>query len=869
MGTTAASVDGIASIGVWTLGVTAGTNTVDVYISGTASRVIFTATGVHDIPADLNMAAGNGQVQVVNTQLTGPLSVTVTDQFGNAVSNATVTFGVTGGGGSLSATSADSDSSGVATLPTLSWTLGTTAGTNTAIAYLNGTTAAVTFTASGIADVAFPANSLITANPTANSANGTATSVISLQLRDVYGNNVTTSESITDVDFNSTRGFLVPDAVYVNNGVYQQVLRAEEGSTQSVTAIVSAQVNSIQVVSTASVAFVTPVLTLGNSSLTANPSVITADGTSTSVISVQLRDQFGNNLNSLIPAPSVALSANEGSLLGSMQNMGNGRYQQILEASLLTVTSVISANVDGSTLGVTAEVYFAPGPATIISIIDGNGQSATVGTAVTQPLTVTVSDSYGHLLDGATVTFAVVNGVGQTTFTSVQTVNGTATLGTWTLGTVSGINSLQVFIADTSTGVTFTAAALPGAPSIIAITDGDNQSAQVSTTLSNPLTVTVSDQYGNLLTGVTVTFAVTLGGGSLSSLSATSVDGTATVSSWQLGSVVGTQRVQAFISGTADSVTFVATGRAIPTPPAPPAPAPEPAPAPVITPTPPPAPVPTLDWNPVGATVTPAGSIIQIGGVTEAATVAPNASRDGLLVRGTQWGVNAQGIEFGGGTAGLLGDRILVVQAGQQVLVSGFGYQPNTVVKVFGYGPVTLLGEITVNAQGSFEASLLVPLAMQVGSGALQVNGFAPNGLVRSTSIGMEIRKPAMEDGTRVITRVFFASKSSELTAKDQQDLADFLAQVPRGAVVSTLFMGFAGPNAKDDAKATGISRNRANNTADYMRSIGLRGDIYTSGEGRSKTNGINGRKVIVKLNYKVVRSVDFGVGELKQMMLG
>ena len=75
--------------------------------------------------------------------------------------------------------------------------------------------------------------------------------------------------------------------------------------------------------------------------------------------------------------------------------------------------------------------------------------------------------------------------------------------------------------------------------------------------------------------------------------------------------------------------------------------------------------------------------------------------------------------------------------------------------------------------------------------------------------------------------------------------------------------------NAKDDVKATGISRLRASNTAEYMRSIGLKGDVYTSGQGRSKVSGENGRKVVVTLNYKVMRSTDFEVGELKQMLLG
>jgi Domain of unknown function (DUF4082) len=94
-------------------------------------------------------------------------------------------------------------------------------------------------------------------------------------------------------------------------------------------------------------------------------------------------------------------------------------------------------------------------------------------------------------------------------------------------------------------------------------TSGDNQTGAAGATLSNPLVVQVKNSAGNPQSGVTVNFAVTSGGGSVSSASAvTNASGQASTI-LTLGAVVGsTQPVTNTVSATAagvGSVIFSAT----------------------------------------------------------------------------------------------------------------------------------------------------------------------------------------------------------------------------------------------------------------------------------------------------------------------
>src|SRR5258706_8908663 len=70
----------------------------------------------------------------------------------------------------------------------------------------------------------------------------------------------------------------------------------------------------------------------------------------------------------------------------------------------------------------------------------------------------------------------------------------------------------------------------------IAINGGNNQSAVVNTTVATAPSALVTDQFGNPVSGTSVTFAIGSGGGSLTGGSqTTNASGIATVGSWKLG----------------------------------------------------------------------------------------------------------------------------------------------------------------------------------------------------------------------------------------------------------------------------------------------------------------------------------------------
>jgi hypothetical protein len=89
----------------------------------------------------------------------------------------------------------------------------------------------------------------------------------------------------------------------------------------------------------------------------------------------------------------------------------------------------------------------------------GASQSATAGTAVATAPAVVVRDAGGNTLPGVTVTFAVTAGGGTVSRPTATTdAQGTASAGTWTLGSAAGTNVLEARIGSV-TPVQFTATA--------------------------------------------------------------------------------------------------------------------------------------------------------------------------------------------------------------------------------------------------------------------------------------------------------------------------------------------------------------------------------------------------------------------------
>ena len=182
-------------------------------------------------------------------------------------------------------------------------------------------------------------------------------------------------------------------------------------------------------------------------------------------------------------------------------------------------------------------------------------QSWTVGTAVSVT-TPTLSGGVGAFT--YSITPALPAGVTFTAATRLLSGTPTAVAASATY-TYTGTDAEGIAASRTFTIVV--AAASLVATSIVHIS-GNNQIDTVGTTLSTHYVVEVRDQNGDALSGITVAFAVTAGGGSLSASSVTTDSSGQAESTLTLGSTTGTNTVTATASGITAPVTFTATATA-------------------------------------------------------------------------------------------------------------------------------------------------------------------------------------------------------------------------------------------------------------------------------------------------------------------
>ena len=129
-----------------TLGHNPATNTVTVSVSGSQQTRAFNAEGIQ-IPKTLEIISGNDQEGLPGAALENPFVVEVRDQTDKPLPGVQVTFSVTSGGGTLSATSVTTDSNGQAESIL---TLGPNPGTNTVTVSVTGSQEGQTVTAEGI-----------------------------------------------------------------------------------------------------------------------------------------------------------------------------------------------------------------------------------------------------------------------------------------------------------------------------------------------------------------------------------------------------------------------------------------------------------------------------------------------------------------------------------------------------------------------------------------------------------------------------------------------------------------------------------------------------------------------------------------------
>jgi lysophospholipase L1-like esterase len=281
------------------------------------------------------------------------------------------------------------------------------------------------------------ANTMISANPASITADGVSTSTLTVQAKDANNNNLTLSSGT--VTMNASAGS-VGSVTDNGNGTYTAILTsAATAGTASITGTIGG--NAIG--HPASVAFIGSV-SAANTTISASPVSIPANGTSTSTLIVQAKDANNSNLNS--SGGAVVLNASVGSV-SSVTDNGNGTYTATLTSATTTGTANVTGTIGGAAIGWPATVTFTDPVSATNTTISASPASITADGVSTSTLTVQAKDANNNNLtsSGGTVTLSTAAGSlsevtdnGDGTYTA--TLTSAATPGTANItGTIGGI----------------------------------------------------------------------------------------------------------------------------------------------------------------------------------------------------------------------------------------------------------------------------------------------------------------------------------------------------------------------------------------------------------------------------------------------
>ena len=221
-----------------------------------------------------------------------------------------------------------------------------------------------------------------------------------------------------------------------------------------------------------------------------------------------------------------------------------------IQSAVVTVTSTAPEEVVEEV--VTADTSGAPSRLTVFS---GDEQIGDVNRRLDEDLTVRVLDRNGRGVESEVVRFRITDGRGRLSPASSRTDDdGFATTtftprsdGTIEVEAVSGNLSPVIFTITTGEP-----------PDAIVLVSGNNQSGRPGAALANPFIVEVIDENDDTVSGVTVAFAVTAGGGTLSATSATTNASGRAQTTLTLGDTPGDNTVAARVTGLT-GITFKAT----------------------------------------------------------------------------------------------------------------------------------------------------------------------------------------------------------------------------------------------------------------------------------------------------------------------
>ncbi len=538
-----------------TLGSGPGTNTVEVSIERIVQTVVFSAEGTAPPePTAPSIVSGDNQTGFTGEALANPFVVEVRDQYDAPMAGVTVTFVVSEGGGSLSTATATTDANGQAE-NTL--TLGSDPGTNSVVVSVEGISRTEVFSAEASLPPPVPtALSIVSGDNQEGVIGEVLTNSFVVEVRDQYGAPiaaVTVTFAVSEGGGSLSSEMVMTDA---DGRAASTLTLGSDAGTNTVEASVEG-ISRTEVFS-AEASLPPPVPTALSIVSGDNQEGVIGEVLKNSFV-VEVRDQYGAPIAEV--TVTFAVSEGGGSLsTATATTDANGRAESTLTLGSSSGTNSVEVSVEGisRTEVFSAEASLPPPVATALSIVSGDNQNGLTGDTLANPFVVEVRDQYDDPMDGIAVTFAVTAGGGSLSATTAMTdANGRAE-STLTLGSEPGTNTVEVSVEGISGAEVFSAEASlpPPVATALSIVSGDNQEGVIREVLTDPFVIEVRDQYDNPMPGVTVTFAVSAGGGSLSSeMVMTDANGQAE-STLTLGSVPGTNNIEVSVEGISE-VTIV------------------------------------------------------------------------------------------------------------------------------------------------------------------------------------------------------------------------------------------------------------------------------------------------------------------------
>ena len=306
------------------------------------------------------------------------------------------------------------------------------------------------------------ADTTISVNNNSVTADGTATSTITVQAKDASGNNLTASGGAVVL---SENGSATISAVTDNNdGTYTATIT----NTVAEAITISGTIGGNAITDTAAVTFTAGAASAADTTISVSSSSVTADGSSTSTITVQAKDSSGNNLTA--SGGAVVLSENGSAIISSVTDNNDGTYTATITntvAEAITISGTIGGNAITDTAAVTFTAGAASAADTTINIsnatVDPDGTS-------TSTITVQAKDSNGNNLtssggavalteNGSAIISAVIdNNDGTYTATITNTVAEAITISGTIGGNVITDTALVTFVDTAKPVITLTGA---------------------------------------------------------------------------------------------------------------------------------------------------------------------------------------------------------------------------------------------------------------------------------------------------------------------------------------------------------------------------------------------------------------------------